>query len=168
MAVPCLFAIFLVRVFSENPIADENPKATGASESPDFDAKLRSLAGADAIYCGHVGLRESSRAANECASKAFKEKRAFYVRYDVSRYRSSYVSVGLAQDMGGRMYQIRFADVIFLPHVDSGRSSNPQTVASPCPPLTHLVQGKDGGIRHSGPEWQYARAPRLSCFPFGK
>ncbi len=99
------------------------------------DAKLPALAGEKAISCGHIPLRGDTKAAYDCAFKAFKEKKAFYIGYD-ERGIDSYESTGIAMDAKGSMYVVYFDSMGFDPsdHRFGGQLSDDFHVETrPCP-----------------------------------
>jgi hypothetical protein len=79
----------------------------GATTSDLMDARSRMLAGADAIDCGTVKVKQDPTNATNCALKAFGNKRPFYVRYYVHGIDSE-IAGGLAYDKKGNMSALEF------------------------------------------------------------
>jgi hypothetical protein len=85
-----------------------NPLEDRAS-SELMDNRLRTIAGAGAENCGHVQKEESPKGATECALRAFKSRRAFYVRYDSAGFDSEVIQ-GIAGDAARNVYYVDFGD----------------------------------------------------------
>ena len=62
---------------TEGPGPDEDWPHAEKAQHEDLDAKLLSLAGKGAVFCGHVALEQDPKAANDCALQAFRKKRAW-------------------------------------------------------------------------------------------
>jgi len=150
----------------QEPSPDKDLAYAQKAQREDLDSELRSLAGLDAIFCGHVGFGESFRAANHCARRAFKEKRAFYVGYDTGHGYRTYTSSGLARDANGRMYAVDFDSAGDLSRGYGELRDNSHIVTVPCPTPYHLLEGRNGGGIPRG--WHRAPAKQLSCRLFGK
>src|SRR5437899_2427004 len=120
---------------TEGPGPDEDWPHAEKAQHEDLDAKLLSLAGKGAVFCGHVALEQDPKAANGCALKAFTKNRAFYVGYDVP-VEDFYVSEGVARDARGRMYAVEF-DSRDMPSEGyspwSQVSDNSHVYTRPCP-----------------------------------
>jgi hypothetical protein len=66
---------------------------------------LQDLAGDGAERCGRAPVGHDPQPWTECALKAFREKRAFYVRFDVSGFDID-SAFGVASDGSGLVYQV--------------------------------------------------------------
>jgi len=72
-----------------------------------WERQSRKLSGPHAIDCGHVSYRGNLTGANECALKAFGQRKPFRVRYDL-RGLDSDISVGLVYTPDGKLYRLDF------------------------------------------------------------
>lgn len=149
--------------------AHASPQPTEAELEP-FFAKLKSLAGPEAVNCGRVGVDQKSGAANKCARKAFKNGRAFYVVYGRRPTGSSHATA-LARNAKGQMWEVGYDSAAFiggLPwHLPGAELSDSSRVfTTPCPTPYRLLEGRDGGVRPRG--WKPERGTRLSCSGFGR
>ena len=117
-----------------------------------MNARLRTLAGADAINCGTVQVRQDPSAATNCALGAFTREDAFYVRYYVQGIDSE-VAGGLAYDKKGNMSALEFDSMGWDSEglsKGSRLADGNHIIVEPCPPPVALHKS------HSG---------RLTCFP---
>lgn len=73
-----------------------------------FDSRTRELAGPGAKDCGHVLRTDDPKDATRCAYRAFKQRRAFYVRYDDKGVGDSIGAQALASDSTGKVYSVGF------------------------------------------------------------
>jgi len=168
LALICSLGPCSGQVFIEGPGADEDPIHAQRAQREDLDAKLSALAGTDAVFCGHVGFQETSRKANQCAQRAFEQKRAFYVGYDSGHDDRRYTSNGLSRDANGRMYAVTFdsGEIRPRPPRDGELSDNSHIITVQCPTPYRLYEGRNGGVIPRG--WHLPSANQLSCVPFGK
>src|SRR5947199_9834419 len=66
-----------------------------------------STAGFSAVDCGEVEIRHDPSAATHCALKAFNEKKAFFVRYDVQGIDSCFAGA-IVSDGKGQVYGVEY------------------------------------------------------------
>ena len=166
-----LVSCVIAASFGQSWAGERPDEAAQAQKVPpdDLDAVLRRLTGTNAIFCGHVGLRQGSRTANKCARKAFSEEVSFYVVYDTGQKidTSESYSTALARDSSGRMYEVSFAGAGFRYVWPGGQlDASSRIVTTPCPTPYHLREGMNGGVTHGN--WRRPRAKRLSCRQFWK
>jgi hypothetical protein len=71
---------------------------------------LEELAGSKAERCGRVPVGHDPQPWTDCARTAFREKRPFYVRYDVNSFpdRQFESAFGIASDGSGLLYQVEY------------------------------------------------------------
>lgn len=82
-------------------------KEHGRADSEVMDQRLRALAGAAAIDCGHVQVKASPASATKCAIRAFRHGKPFVVQYDIAAIESG-VAGGLASNDNGDVYGVLF------------------------------------------------------------
>lgn len=70
-----------------------------------YDDRLRSLGGPNAVDCGHVIATEKTEAASACAFEKWKANRAFFVRYDTNSM-DSFLHLGLAFAGKGKAFRV--------------------------------------------------------------
>jgi hypothetical protein len=166
LALICSLSPCSGQVFIEGAGADEDPAHARRAQREDLDAKLSSLAGTEATFCGHVGSSGSSRKANHCAQRAFRQKSAFYVGYDSGHDARRYTSNGLARNANGQMFAVGFDSEASWAHADGELSDNSHIITVPCPTPYRLYEGRNDGAIPSS--WHLPRANQLSCLLFGQ
>ncbi|HET6842223.1 MAG TPA: carboxypeptidase-like regulatory domain-containing protein [Candidatus Angelobacter sp.] len=82
-------------------------KEHGRADSEVMDQRLRALAGAAAIDCGHVQVKASPASATKCAVRAFRQGKPFVVRYDIAGIDSE-LAGGFASNGDGDVYGVLF------------------------------------------------------------
>lgn len=146
------------QVYTEKPGPDEDWPHAEKAQHVDLDAKLRSLAGKDAVFCGHAAVRDDFKGPNDCALKAFRDKKAFYVAYDTTGF-DSVTSYGLARNSTGKMYFVDFDSMgISVEGPEKELSDNSHLLTKPCPTPFQLLEAPFYRRR----AWQ-AHSP-LTCF----
>jgi hypothetical protein len=166
LALLCNLSPCFGQAFIEGPGADEDPAHARRAQREDLDAKLRSLAGTEAVFCGHVGFGESSRETNRCVQMAFRQKKAFYVGYDSGHDAKRYTSNGLVRDANGGMFAVGFDSAVLSGRADGELSDNSHIVTVLCPAPYHLYEGRNGGAILSS--WHLPPANQVSCRLFVK
>jgi hypothetical protein len=68
---------------------------------------LRTIAGNEAVNCGHVPFRADSKEADKCVQRSFKNRKPFYVKYDHSGV-DTHVEYGFAGNGYGNVYLVIF------------------------------------------------------------
>lgn len=100
------FALHAQELLYQHPISPEWARFQPLSKT------LQELAGDNAERCGNVPVGHNPQPWTDCAQKAFREKRAFYVRYDVnSSAHSTWEfagAFGIASDGSGLVYQVEY------------------------------------------------------------
>jgi hypothetical protein len=76
---------------------------------PGMASQLAALAGKDAINCGRVTRGQPPDAASDCASKAFADRKPFYVSYDQNAWGRGY-TVGFARDANGSLSFVEYTN----------------------------------------------------------
>ncbi len=117
-----------------------------------LDEYIRTLAGKDATDCGRVSVRGDVKPATDCAMAAFRNRKAFFVRYSLQGIDSE-VAVGVALTASGKAFGADFDSMGWntdgLPK-DYVLSAGNHIVTYPCPkPVLFRV----------------TPSGRLSCFP---
>src|SRR5262249_25336750 len=107
----CLMALLPVLAHAQELI-NRYRLSPGWARGDVLNDELRNLAGGGAENCGRVPVGHDPKPWTDCGLKAFYEKRAFYVRYDVDRSpikRSQPLvgAFGIASD-GSSVYQVEF------------------------------------------------------------
>ena len=162
----CISVTCLGQVYTEEPGPDENWPHAERAQHENLDAKLRSLAGRDAIFCGHALLGLDFKAANDCALKAFSNKKAFYVAYDEPPF-DSLTSYGLVSDSTGRMHFVQFDSMGFSPEGLSAAnelSDNSHILTQSCPTPYQLLHDPKYQLgKHAA--YRPGKHSPLTCFP---
>ncbi len=145
LAASILFATLLVAC-NKQPSSNTTaaaPSATNASSAPAANdavqQKMQELAGSGATDCGRPKAMDSPEIpqASDCAMKAAKDKKPFYVAYDMPG-----LSVGVAGNAEGKLYTVSY---------NAGQSGQPGKLDSaPCPA-----------------ELRIAQSGRVTCLPAG-
>jgi Carboxypeptidase regulatory-like domain len=113
-----------------------------------MDRRLQTLAGNDAINCGHAHVEHSPHKETACGLNANKRKKAFYVRYDVP-CGDCELSVGLATDALGRVFAVHFDSMGMSTWELDAAEAMPDgifTVVAPCPPRPGLRVTSTGAL----------------------
>jgi len=108
--------------------------------------RLRDIAGKQAMDCGHVGLHQAPDVANDCAVKAWKTNRPFFVRYDVAGIDSRLV-VGLASSGGGGVSSVKYDSMGWDTHTlrsEAKLLDGDHTLVTPCPSPVRLFAASRG------------------------
>jgi len=116
--------------------------------TPAIDRRLRAIAGQGAINCGRVQVGGTAAKANDCAKKAFSDKKAFYVQYDVHELDED-ISTGIGSDGQGNVFVAGFDDAGVSASrlgdqaevLDEGR-----TVIVPCPTPIRFQPSVSNGL----------------------
>lgn len=115
------------------------PEAVSTDMAPstlnqDLQTRLRFLTGEKALACGDVGVKMSTELANECAGKAFKAGKPFYVSYHVQGIDSA-VFFALAMDSQRTLYFVESDSMGFVPPFRPGTlvESGKHILVEPCP-----------------------------------
>jgi hypothetical protein len=85
--------------------------------------KMHSIAGRNALDCGHLLPEADPKASLKCARQAIKRKQAFVVRYDDDGIEGS-LFTGFAGDGAGNVYWL---------HVDDYTCQDPHRFPEQCP-----------------------------------
>jgi hypothetical protein len=120
-----------------------------------METRSRKLAGAEAIDCGAVQIKQDPASATSCALNAFANKRPFYVRYYVHNIDSE-VAGGFAYDKKGNLSALVFDSAGFA--AESLRKGSRlvdrrHIIIEPCPQPIALRKSRRG---------------RLTCFPISR
>ena len=98
--------------FRINPVDD--PASSGL-----LDKRVREISGPFATDCGRVRREDSPKRATKCALRAYKNHKAFYVRYDDKGIGDSEGARTIAGDATGKVYSLEFdsmgMDTTYLP-----------------------------------------------------
>ena len=108
--------------------------------------ELRSIAGAQAIDCGLVRVKQDAATANNCALAAFRDHHAFLVRYDVQGT-DAMVVIGFARRMSGPIFTTEFDPTGWGTQVfPKGQKvlDNNRLLVKPCPMPPNLKVGNRG------------------------
>jgi hypothetical protein len=165
-ALFCVSIICFGQIYTEKPGPDEDWPHAEKAQHQDLDAKLRSLAGRDAIFCGHPLVRDDFKSANDCALRAFSNGKAFYVAFDRPPF-DSLTSYGLARNSTGQMYYVEFDSIGFSPEGLSARdelSDNSHILMQSCPTPYQLLKDPRYQLgRHA--LYRPGKHRPLICFP---
>jgi hypothetical protein len=116
--------------------------------------KLQDLAGSNATDCGRVKSQapDPTRKASDCAMIAAKDKRAFYVAYDMPG-----LTVGVAGNSDGKLFSVQ------AEQTDNPSTAKAEVKGAPCPADLRIAQsgratcmalsagmGTTGGNPHGG------------------
>jgi hypothetical protein len=82
-----------------------------------MDHRMRSIAGNGAVDCGRVRINGDPQASLRCARKAISQRRAFFVRFDMSGM-DSFLSEGFVGDGSGKVYSVKFDSLGWGPAPD--------------------------------------------------
>ena len=120
-------------------------KEHGRADSEVMDQRLRALAGAAAIDCGHVQVKASPASATKCAIRAFRHGKPFVVQYDIAAIESG-VAGGLASNGNGDVYGVEFDGMGMSDDLKDGETmpDGSHTVVMPCPRPTKIRVNKRG------------------------
>jgi hypothetical protein len=88
-------------------------------------SKMHSIAGENALDCGHVAPEADPKLSLKCARKAIKKNRTFVVRYDANGIEGP-LFTGFAGDGTGNVYWL---------HVDTYTCEDPRRYPDRCPYL---------------------------------
>jgi len=147
-----LIAVGVLALFGHELTGWFSPQLMGEAKPDALRSFFLQTAGFPAIDCGEVEIRHDPSAATDCAFKAFDEKKAFYVRYDVQGI-DSRVAGALVGDGKGQVYGVEYDSYgwsdegIKKPSV---LSKDRHLIITPCPAPIKLTKTKSG---------------RLTCFP---
>lgn len=118
MSIPRMLALLLLALLFEpfalhaQELLRPHPLSPEWTRRQPLNKALQELAGDNAEHCGCVPVGHDPQSWSDCAQKAFREKRAFYVRYDLDPPLNVPPEVegafGLASDGSGLVYQAEY------------------------------------------------------------
>ena len=104
---------------------DSAPAPSGAGDK--FAQKLQELAGPGAANCGRPALNTDQQPAADCAMKASKAKKAFYVAYDMPG-----LTTGVAGASSGKLFSVQSEP--------AARGAVGQVTSAECPAALRVAQ----------------------------
>jgi hypothetical protein len=110
--------------------ADPAKSGDTAKSADPVQQKVQDLAGSNATDCGHVTSQvpEHTQKASECAMQAAKDKKAFYVVYDMPG-----LTVGYAGNSQGKLFSVQAEQP-----ENAGAKAEAKT--TPCPAVLRVAQ----------------------------
>ncbi len=113
-----------------------------------LDSHIRAIAGPGARDCGRVQRKDSPKRATACALRAYKSRKAFYVRYDAKGISDSDVASAMAGDSSGKVYSLGFDSMgMDTDHLPPGATMPDgfHTIIIPCSQPVRLRVTRTGG-----------------------
>ena len=138
---------------SSAPPGSAKPADTAKSADP-VQQKLQEMAGSNATDCGRPSSQapEQTQKSSDCAMQAARDKRAFYVAYEMPG-----LTVGVAGNSEGKLFSVQ------VEQTDNPSTAKAEVKGAPCPADLRIAQsgrvtcmapgagmGTPGGNPHGG------------------